>query len=385
MRKDTASPTISLLQIGERLESTCSGLSSPTFLSSRTSSPRSKTSRTSRETLNIQQHLREENMERSRYVVTQVTSKRRSKPENEPVHLNDYPTKYTIQLVCSDLCYKLSDHLLLGGQSSKVFAEASVASLKKEKKLTDSEKTEIVLADPKFGLFSLFLWHAMGRSGTRSSGSSRFFCAHNFSLTFALPLLLFATQWILYIALVSHEIRTFDGDFCPNNGTFETKLMMLGIGMIYFIRSFFIWDSLTVQAAIQKMNRMDNISAIMDTFQEFLFNILVYGANLWIIFVEDDIQNMILNSLAMEFLMRADNEFEEMYFANVPEAAISIYDSMYVSRKENRKLVSKKRDQSFIYNSASCVLVLLYKMLVLVIFLFPVFCLTITFAGTYCK
>ena len=389
MRKNTASPTISLLQIGERLESSCSGLSSPTSLTSRTSSPRSATLRrnSSRETLNVQQHLREENIERSRYTVTQVTAKRRPKPENNPFRDSNGPKKKnnTIQLVCSDLCFKLSDHLILGGQSRKVFAEASFASLKKEEKLTDSEKTGIVLADPKFGLFSLFLWHAMGNSSTLSSGSPKFFCAHNFSLTFALPLLLFATQWILYIALVSHEIRTFDGDFCPNNGTFETKLMMLGIGMIYFIRSFFIWDSLTLQAAFQKMNRMDNISAIMDTFQEFSFNILVYGANLWIIFVEDDIQNMILNSLAMEFLMRADNEFEEMYFANVPEAATNIYDSMYVSREENRKLVSKKRDQSFIYNSASCVLVLLYKVLVLVIFLFPVFCLTITFAGTYCK
>ena len=127
----------------------------------------------------------------------------------------------------------------------------------------------------------------------------------------------------------------------------ETKLMMFGIGMIYFIRSFFIWDSLTVQSSVQKMNRMDNISAIMDTFQEFLFNILVYGANLILIYLEDDLQNMILNSLAMEFLMSLDNNFEEMYFANVPTAAVNIYDTMYVSRKENRRLVSRKRDQSF--------------------------------------
>ena len=47
------------------------------------------------------------------------------------------------------------------------------------------------------------------------------------------------------------------------------------------------------------MNRLDTVTAILDTFQEFLFNIIVYGANLWIIFVENDIQNMILNSLAM--------------------------------------------------------------------------------------
>jgi hypothetical protein len=160
-------------------------------------------------------------------------------------------------------------------------------------------------------------------------------------------------------------------------------MMMLGIGLIYFIRSFFIWDSLTVQNI--KMNRMDNISAIMDTFQEFLFNILVYTANLWLIFGEDDIQNMIMNSLAMEFLMRADNEFEEFYFSNVPEASLEIYDTMYVNKKENQRLVSKKRDQSFVYNSVSCVLVLLYKLLVIVIFLFPIFCAVVTIGGAICK
>tara|TARA_B100000795_G_C22782718_1_gene433143 strand:- start:319 stop:1230 length:912 start_codon:yes stop_codon:yes gene_type:complete len=288
-----------------------------------------------------------------------------------------------VSLVFSNLCDKLSDHLLLGEQTRKIgISNKQTPSI--EEQVSDTEKTEIVLLDPKFGLFSLFLWHVIGQQDKQKS-PNRFFCSHVFSLTFALPLLLFVTQWVLYIALVSHEVNTFDGNFCPNKGSIETKLMMFGIGMIYFIRSFFIWDSLTVQSSVQKMNRMDNISAIMDTFQEFLFNILVYGANLILIYLENDLQNMILNSLAMEFLMSLDNNFEEMYFANVPTAAVNIYNTMYVSRKENRRLVSRKRDQSFFYNSASCVLVLLYKLLILVIFLFPVFCLTVTIAGTYCK
>jgi hypothetical protein len=92
-----------------------------------------------------------------------------------------------------------------------------------------------------------------------------------------------------------------------------------------------------------------------------------------------------MNSLAMEFLMRADNEFEEFYFSNVPEASLEIYDTMYVNKKENQRLVSKKRDQSFVYNSVSCVLVLLYKLLVIVIFLFPIFCAVVTIGGAICK
>jgi hypothetical protein len=304
--------------------------------------------------------------------------KRRSKPENEPLIIKQ-TCCCPLNDVCSDLCDKLSDHLLLGHFDRKIRAEPTL-KIEKNAPLSNDEKKEIVLSDPNFGLFSLFLWHA-----TRKKKSNRFYCSDAFSLALALPLLLFATQWVLYIALVSHEVKVFDGDFCPNKGTFENKMMFLGIGLIYFIRSFFIWDSLSVQSTIQKMNRMDNLTAIMDTFQEFLFNLLVYAANLWLIFAEKDIQNMIMNSLAMEFLMQADNQFEEMYFNNLPEAAVEIYDTMYVSRKENRRLVSKQRDISYFYNSMSCIIVLLYKLLVCVIFLFPIFCLLATIGGTICK
>jgi len=300
--------------------------------------------------------------------------KRRSKPKNISLKRVCCPFSH----VCSDLCDKLSDHLLLGKYSHRIFTE-QIQKVEPAEEPSDSEKREIVLSDPKFGMFSLFLWHTM----STPFRSSRFFCSDVFSLSLALPIVLFVTQWILYIALVSHEVKEFDGNFCPNQGTFENKMMMLGIGLIYFIRSFFLWDLLTVQN--HKMNRMDNISAIMDTFQEFLFNILVYTANLWLIFGENDIQNMIMNSLAMEFLMRADNEFEEFYFSNMPEAAVNIYDTMYVNKKENKTLVSKKRDQSFLYNSVSCVLVLLYKLLVIIIFVFPIFCVVATIGGAICK
>ena len=49
------------------------------------------------------------------------------------------------------------------------------------------------------------------------------------------------------------------------------------------------------------MNRVNSITAILDTFQEFSFILFIYGANLWVVYFEDSIQDMILNSLAMEF------------------------------------------------------------------------------------
>ena len=149
----------------------------------------------------------------------------------------------------------------------------------------------------------------------------------------------------MYLALVFHEKRQYDGTICPGDAPIEQKIMMAGISIIYFIRSFFIWDSFTNRTRLQKMNPGGSISVIFDTYQEFGFNLIVYCANLWIVFVDNDILNMILNSLAMEFLMNLDNEFEEMYFKFLPQCAIDIYDNIFVTVEENNKIVKEKRDK----------------------------------------
>jgi hypothetical protein len=190
---------------------------------------------------------------------------------------------------------------------------------------------------------------------------------------------------MLYVALMAHEVRAFDGDLCPNKRPLEDKLMMSGIGMIYFVRSFYLWDSLTTRIDLQKMNRVDNIAAILDTFQEFMFVLMIYGANLWIVFVEDEMRDMILNSLAMEFVMQLDNEFEELYFENLPGAAEDIYDTVFVSYVENRDLIQKRQKNSKLFRCFSCTLMIPYKILVIAIFCFPAFCFFVMIAGPICK
>ena len=130
-------------------------------------------------------------------------------------------------------------------------------------------------------------------------------------------------------------INIYDGNICPNDGSFENKLMIAGICILYFVRSFFIWDSLTTRIGLKKMARVNSYAVILDTFQEFAFCILVYGANIWVVFIEQDIQDMILNSLAMEFLMQLDNEFEQLYFDNLPGSAEDIYDTSYLPMESN--------------------------------------------------
>jgi hypothetical protein len=293
----------------------------------------------------------------------------------------------SLPLICKNLKLKLQDDLLLGEEHSKKISKGFVTpENRKIFKLTSDEKTEIVLDDPKFGMFSLFKYHLRrGYLNNELKKTNKIYCSHIFSLLFALPIIVFITQWIMYISLLQHEIKKFDGNFCPNDSSLEKKLMMFGIGLIYFIKSFFIWDNLTNRIGLKKMHRIDSITVILDTFQEFLFNLLVFGANLWIIFVETDIQNMILNSLAMEFLMKLDNEFEELYFKNLPGAAEDIFDTMYVSFEFNRKLVKKKYKTNKFFKCVSCLLYLPYKLLLISIFCFPVICIFITIFGPLCK
>jgi hypothetical protein len=289
-------------------------------------------------------------------------------------------------LIWKNLYLKLVDHLLLGGEHTQKICDGFNTPIMNDLDVSSEDKTNIVLEDPKFGMFSLFKYHIRkGYLNQELKKSNKVFCSHIFSLAFALPILIFISQWTLYAALMSYEIKRFDGDLCPNNDTTENKLMMFGIAIVYFVRSFFIWDNLTNRISFYKTNRADNLCAILDTFQEFMFTLVVYIANLWIIFVESDLQNMILNSLAMEFLMQLDNEFEEMYFKYLPGSAEDIYDTIYVTYQENKELIKDRQDKSACFKCTSICLFIPYKILIITLFLFPLFCLFVMIGGPFCK
>ena len=55
-------------------------------------------------------------------------------------------------------------------------------------------------------------------------------------------------------------------------------------------------------------------------------------------------KEMILNALAMEFLMDLDNEFEAMYLSYLPEVGEDIYDNVFITPAQNKeKLIKRKK------------------------------------------
>ena len=291
-----------------------------------------------------------------------------------------------LPLVCKNVKMKLLDHLLLGGEHTKKVSPGFYSPIKPNAETTSEEKEDIVKASPSFGMFSLFKYHLRrGYLNKELKKHNKIYCSHIFSLVLALPILVFIGQWLLYSSLVLHEIKNYNGTICANTDTFENKMMISGICIIYFVRSFFLWDNITNSLSLKKMNRVDNITAILDTFQEFSFTLLVYGANIWVVFVEQDLQNMILNSLAMEFLMMLDNEFEELYFQYMPGSADDIYDNIFVSYDENKALLTHRQQNDKCFRYFSYFVFIPYKILVITMFLFPFFCFFMIFAGPACK
>ena len=291
-----------------------------------------------------------------------------------------------IPLVCKNFKMKMLDHLLLGGEHTIKVSDGFNSPAMMNDCASAEEKKEIVLASPSFGMFSLFKYHLKyGYLNKELKKSNKVYCSHIFSLIMALPILVFIGQWLLYGALISHEVNVYDGMICNNSSSIENKMMISGISIIYFVRSFFLWDNITNSISLRKMNKVNSFTSIIDTFQEFSFTLVVYGANIWVVFIEDDIQNMILNSLAMEFLMILDNEFEELYFQYMPGSAEDIYDNIFVSYTENKLLLEDRRHDDKCFRYFSNIMFIPYKLLVLSIFLFPVFCFFMIFAGPLCK
>ena len=335
-------------------------------------------------------------VKKSKYIFKSYDEFRISMQENEhtptieKINKKNYCTHAceSFPLIFKNFYLKIKDHMLLGGEHSVKVSPGFHSPICRSSmiRISSEEKKEIVMASPSFGMFSLFKYHIKrGYMNNELKKENKVLLSHIFSLLFALPILVFISQWLLFLALVINEANNYEGEVCSADGDVANKIMICGISMIYFCRSFFIWDNLTDSLSLKKMNRIDSYTSILDTFQEFSFILFIYLANIWIVYFDTDIQNMILNSLAMEFLMMLDNEFEEYYFKYLPGAAEDIYDNVFVSYEENVELLKDRKKKDKCFCCFSYTMFIPYKLLIISLFLFPFFCLFVTIVGPICK
>ena len=92
------------------------------------------------------------------------TRKKKTKNSNKIVETESCCSHLctSLPLICNNLKLKLNDDLLLGEEHFKKVSEGYSTPENSSKKIfniSSDEKTEIVLDDPKFGMFSLFKYH----------------------------------------------------------------------------------------------------------------------------------------------------------------------------------------------------------------------------------
>tara|TARA_B100001093_G_scaffold267666_1_gene256008 strand:+ start:3834 stop:4979 length:1146 start_codon:yes stop_codon:yes gene_type:complete len=304
--------------------------------------------------------------------------------ENNDIENNDIKNNYTNGDDKKDFEFETID--INNPENNKQNFNKNINKQNVDNELTDDEKKEIVIADPKFGMFSLFKYHmTRGYKNEVLRKKNAVYCSHIFSSIAFLPLIIFIAQWSMYIALIANQIDNYDNHtLCPNSASWKEKLIMFGACGLYFVKSFFLWDNLTDRTRLNKMIPATDSWTMLDTFQEFGFNLFVYGANIWIVFVGDSVDSMVVDCLAMEFLMNLDNEFERMYFEYLPEAAVDIYDNVFITYKENYDLLQKKNN-----NCGFCCMHFLtfipFKLLLTSLLLFPVFCFFMMIYSPICK
>lgn len=287
-----------------------------------------------------------------------------------------------------DLANYITSEVIIGNNSNRIIYPNGTPQTTLDETISDSDKKEHVINDPRFGMFSLYKYHitrGYNLSEEDNVTKTGVYCSNIFTKFCFLPILTFFAQWLTYVSVMVYEVRNYDEGFCPNNKSYETKIVMFSIATIYFIKSFFLWDDLVSRTHCKKVMPTNDIPVLFDTLQEFGFNLLVYLLNIFIVFVEEHPTNMLLDALAMEFVMDLDNQFKILYFKNIPKAAVDIYDNIFVSKNDNRIILKQKLNDDKYFCCIKNLLMIPYKILIISLILFPVFCACIMIYGPICK
>ena len=296
-----------------------------------------------------------------------------------------------LYFVFSHVKAKFNDDLLMGKEHTrKIIPDCSTPSPQRMLTLAHEvsleDKINIIIDDPKFGMFGLFKYQIKrGYKNEVLKEHNTVYCSHIFSSMFGLPLLVFLAQWLLWIAIVSNQYKEFYGkNTCPNEASLENKIIFFAIMLIYFVKSFFLWDNLTDRTRLNRMTPAIDVWVLLDTIQEYGFNLIIYGTNIWLIYINDEPGDMVMDALAMEFIMNLDNEFMTMYFNSLPEVGEQIYDNEFVTYRDNCLLIEHEKKKCCFNCMRKCFYIP-FKLLVFSLFIFPVFCFSIMIVGTYCK
>lgn len=316
-----------------------------------------------------------------------LTTRRVLRARTTPVIESSKPPTHRA-MIKAHLKEQMGDDLFVGlDRKRRVVPECRIPSNNSDdNNVSLEEKVDCVVSDPKFGMFSFFYYHwKTGRNNKQLTDRNVVYCSHIFSYWSALPIMVFISQWTMYIALVIYIYEHTDNTVCPNESPLDQKLLLFGISILYYVKSFGMWDNVVDRSRRKRMIPSNSYIVIIDSLQEYGFNLLVYLANLWIVYYETSLINMLLDSLALEYLMILDNQFKEMYFSYLPMAANDIFDNEFVTYSQNKVLIKDKEEKSCCFRNFRRCTYIPFKLLQIGLLFFPLLCLSVGIYGIFCK
>ncbi len=259
----------------------------------------------------------------------------------------------------------------------------------KEKDTMEWKDIHATLKDwPGFGLFNIFMTHP-GRTFV------------DFLIKVS-ALLLLVAQVVAPICLLFEEVKRYRrryrrARFCPGEAPPIQRLLTIAIAIVYFSRSLILYHgkyygyfrmSETEANPILEENLkkapellesrnltiLNRAFAQVDDIMNITYDGFIYMVNIFIVFITEDALNMVLNALALEFVMKLDDEFKEYYFQ---------YNAKAVTRiKRNMPPLPKIESWECTIIIADIVAFVINS---IAIFLVPTVCAFFIFYGPICK
>ena len=192
---------------------------------------------------------------------------------------------------------------------------------------TDSEWVTYVKDHPDIGIFTIACLYNESDVG--------FFNIHGKSMLFLILIVQLVVPSLVFDSQYSVYLERYGDDCCPATAERSTKVLGFFIGALYVAKGTFLLthkmtrpgETNTLKyGCIGKPNPAGKLClyVMVDRFMHIVYEFLVYLLNLWIVYIAEEPLDMVLNALAMEFILQLDDEVKGLYMEIYPPTETTI-------------------------------------------------------------
>jgi len=125
-------------------------------------------------------------------------------------------------------------------------------------------------------------------------------------------------QLAVPMMILQHSLTDYNDGRCPADADMKTRLLSFFVALIYIVKvTLLIETKISSSKLVTFYNTAHSNDLrpflMLDYFMDVGYEILIYLLNLFIVFTEGGFFDLLLNALALEFIMQFDDEMKKMY------------------------------------------------------------------------